>query len=585
MDLPVSVVGLNNDQKNRLVQLWKTQCRPILDVKLSRDAMPTSNKKSNQQPPFSNDTYNFMVRLHYYLVSYLEQIQNITSNSQQHHTTDNEQTKQAGSYNNSLRSFAQLAYGTNRLSIDDERNRKTKENNTLDQQTIKIRKRSVRLLDGRHVLTIHHEEFVNELNRFEVKDSLVSEEFIRKHSFGSFLYFKPDLAILALGCSMSLAISSMYEQQQKQLEVVSSPTATSTNRNGLVDNNSTGQDFTNEAIGRYVDSTQIIIRFAHVYPQIQMMDIKTGLVGKFVSLKGHVVKSRPKRLRVATADFLCQNCGTIVTHHFDQGLYTLPTKCVSATTSSNINSNDASTIVSSNCRSKSFTLIRPTARYINAQEIRLQEAQEESTMQAGRTPRQIDVELTDDLVNTCRPGDIVLVAGVVTAINTALAAGTKGKKAVQETSTYKIFLIGNSITTMSETNNNHSSNRKRKTSTLLSQSTYTQQQLRNIVQLCHADHRYFSLVERRAFPFDLLVRSLCPSIIGHHEVKAGLMLCLLGGTPSSLQSSGMLDKGVSIRSNSHILIVGDPGMGTFHPVILRILTSANVDNISQRCLF
>jgi DNA helicase MCM8 len=64
-----------------------------------------------------------------------------------------------------------------------------------------------------------------------------------------------------------------------------------------------------------------------------------------------------------------------------------------------------------------------------------------------------------------------------------------------------------------------------------------------------------------AFPFDLLVRSLCPSIIGHNMVKAGILLGLLGGTPQS--SSGLEDvrSGISIRSNIHCLIVGDPGMG------------------------
>ena len=88
------------------------------------------------------------------------------------------------------------------------------------------------------------------------------------------------------------------------------------------------------------------------------------------------------------------------------------------------------------------------------------------------------------------------------------------------------------------------------------QTTFTQAQLQNIVQLCHADHRCLGEAERRAFPFDLLVRSLCPSIIGHHSVKAGILLCLLGGTPPS---SSKMDRGATIRSNSHILIVGDPG--------------------------
>lgn len=52
--------------------------------------------------------------------------------------------------------------------------------------------------------------------------------------------------------------------------------------------------------------------------------------------------------------------------------------------------------------------------------------------------------------------------------------------------------------------------------------------------------------------FHLLVNSLCPSIYGHEMVKAGLLLGLLGGTP---RESG------SGRSDIHILIVGDPGLG------------------------
>jgi len=66
---------------------------------------------------------------------------------------------------------------------------------------------------------------------------------------------------------------------------------------------------------------------------------------------------------------------------------------------------------------------------------------------------------------------------------------------------------------------------------------------------------------RMAFPFDLLVRSLCPSIIGHDMVKAGILLGLLGGTPPSSSGLEEVRSGVSIRSNIHCLVVGDPGMG------------------------
>lgn len=130
----------------------------------------------------------------------------------------------------------------------------------------------------------------------------------------------------------------------------------------------------------------------------------------------------------------------------------------------------------------------------------------------------------DDLVQAGRPGDLVLVAAMVGAVPTAV--GQRGKRA-QETSTYSLYLIGHSVMTLSE------SREQRQEHGVV----YTQQQLEAITRLCHADHKYFGLMERRAFPFDLLVWSLCPSIIGHNEVKAGLLLCLLGGTPPNQATS------------------------------------------------
>lgn len=49
----------------------------------------------------------------------------------------------------------------------------------------------------------------------------------------------------------------------------------------------------------------------------------------------------------------------------------------------------------------------------------------------------------------------------------------------------------------------------------------------------------------------MLVQSLCPSIFGHEVVKAGLLLSLFGGTQNDME----------IRSEPHLLMVGDPGLG------------------------
>lgn len=375
---------------------------------------------------------------------------------------------------------------------------------------------TIRLRTGCHVFTMHYEEFTTELNRFECQGE-PDADFVRSQSLGAWLHHFPLQALPALNVSMALAVATFWR-------------------------NSQAANVMNEQhkIHRFVDTCQCVLRLVHVKPQVPMADIKTGLVKKFLSIKGNVIKARPKRLRVAAADFTCQKCTTVLPHTFDQGRFSLPTHC----------SKDS-------CKSRTFVMLRPTARYTNVQELRLQESQEESTLQAGKTPRQLEVLLTHpDLIDSCRPGDTILLACTVDAINTAVAAGRSGKRALEETSTYTLFLQGHSITTLSEKGTTTSGRGMGGGGQQLQQqqqqqAVYSQQQIQNITQLCHADHRCLSLQERRAFPFDLLVRSVCPSIIGHHTVKAGILLCLLGGTPSNEMQQQQQDRGSSsIRSNS-----------------------------------
>jgi hypothetical protein len=57
--------------------------------------------------------------------------------------------------------------------------------------------------------------------------------------------------------------------------------------------------------------------------------------------------------------------------------------------------------------------------------------------------------------------------------------------------------------------------------------------------------------------FGVLVASLAPAIYGHDLVKAGLLLALFGG----VQKSGEEASQLSVRGESHVLVVGDPGIG------------------------
>ena len=99
------------------------------------------------------------------------------------------------------------------------------------------------------------------------------------------------------------------------------------------------------------------------------------------------------------------------------------------------------------CRSRKFLPSRDEALIADWQKIKLQEIDEDKR-DAGRVPRTVEVswwvgqelciwsvsrlvdclsitpaiqvELTDDLVHTCVPGDVVVIAGVVKAISCLL---------------------------------------------------------------------------------------------------------------------------------------------------------------------
>ena len=107
----------------------------------------------------------------------------------------------------------------------------------------------------------------------------------------------------------------------------------------------------------------------------------------------------------------------------------------------------------------------------------------------------------------------------------------------------------------------------------------------NNIEYSQEDIHMIRYISNHPTTFSLLVASLCPEIYGHNLVKAGLILGLLGGTnsdhdlnPNSHFSGsghvrsevpgsdvggggGNKDEDMPVRSDIHVLIVGDPGLG------------------------
>jgi DNA replicative helicase MCM subunit Mcm2 (Cdc46/Mcm family) len=451
-----------------------------------------------------------------------------------------------------------------------------------------------RIVGGKQLVNFNHAAFLEEFDSFEGggssrvnedasspieqrqlhPDNFSSSSSSSSSSFGSYLHHKPDRALASLGCAIGLNVLTLWRRHQcnplQQNSIRKAHPCLSTLRGALYRP-----------------------RFYNLAPSshVRMARIRTETVGRLISLRGTVTKARPKRLRVLDAGFTCSTCGLHQIAKFVDGNHSSPARCEDM-----------------KCRGQRFVLNRRVANFCDVQELKIQEVREElceeneeddggggggvgldvrgeDERDAGRAPRHMEVEVSQDLVDACHAGDSIVVCGIVRAVNSSLASGRGGKRAA-ESSMYQLYVVGHSIVNLTAddrgggggggggggrgsdrgthgmmgSEGDRGRNKRSRTSSSSASMQYTDRQLQQISNLAHADHRMYSMPIRMAFPFDLLVRSICPNIIGNDLVKAGIVLCLLGGT--SPEVSGLeAQSGMTIRSNSHMLVVGDPGMG------------------------
>ncbi|XP_055640622.1 DNA replication licensing factor Mcm3 [Toxorhynchites rutilus septentrionalis] len=155
--------------------------------------------------------------------------------------------------------------------------------------------------------------------------------------------------------------------------------------------------------------------------------------------------------------------------------------------------------------------------YKDHQTLTIQEMPEKAP--AGQLPRSVDVICDDDLVDRCKPGDRVQIVGNYRCL--------PGKQGGYTTGTFRTILIANNISQLN------------KESTL----SVTREE----INLCKK-------LAKNNDIFDLLSKSLAPSIHGHEFVKKAILCLLLGGIEKNLPN------GTRLRGDVNVLLIGDPSV-------------------------
>jgi len=271
-----------------------------------------------------------------------------------------------------------------------------------------------------------------------------------------------------------------------------------------------------------IDLPYIQARITNFEPITPLKSLKSNYFGKFVAIHGTVIRVSNVKPLVKKMAFSCNLCSETQVIHLTDGKYSIPSKCSSV-----------------DCRGRSFTPERssPMTETIDWQTVRVQEIMDDDQRESGRIPRTMECELTADLVDSCVPGDMVTITGIVKVTGTEEYRNKNNKDKCM----FLLYLHANAV------NNNKGAG----------PSSGDQQTSGLAMEFSIKELYAIQEIQAQSNLFRLIVGSLCPSIYGHEMVKAGLVLGLFGGTQRYLNDKNR----IPIRGNPHILVVGDPGLG------------------------
>ncbi len=266
---------------------------------------------------------------------------------------------------------------------------------------------------------------------------------------------------------------------------------------------------------RFVDYAEQIkdevrVRLVNYPLQRSLRQITAETIGHITSVSGMVVRSSEVKPLAKELIFVCPD------EH--------KTKVIQ------LKSMDVKTPVvcdNPNCKQRDFELKPEDSKFIDFQILRLQELPED--LPPGQLPHYVDVTIRQDLVDNARPGDRIILTGIVRIEQESVAGVPRGHSGL-----YRLRIEGNNIEFLGGRGNKSSRKIQRE-------------------EILPEDEKLIRALSQSPDIYQRLIDSLAPHIQGQSLIKEAILLLIVGSNQRSLGD------GSKIRGDINVFLVGDPG--------------------------
>ena len=247
------------------------------------------------------------------------------------------------------------------------------------------------------------------------------------------------------------------------------------------------------------------------YPvQRSLRQINAEVIGKMTSVSGMVLRASEVKPLAKELVFMCPE-GHRTDVILDKDLkLTTPLQCSN-----------------SKCTHKDLGIEPKSSRFIDVQFVRLQELPED--LPPGQLPHYLDVTVKQDLVDNARPGDRIVLTGIIRIEQERMSGVSKN-----ESPLYRLRLDGNNVEFFGGKGDKISRRIQRE-------------------EISPEEEKMILALSKNPDIYDRLIESYAPHITGHETIKESILLLMAGSTQRQLND------GSKIRGDINIFLVGDPG--------------------------